>query len=403
MQKPNRALDFSIVDPALNPYSPGSGRRPPELVGRDAELGAFDTVVARTGNKLTDRGIVLTGLRGVGKTVLLNAMRDHANRHEWFTVKIEARADDAGAASVRRTLARELAAGARRFNREGIGSKMRQALQTIQSFNAKVGVTGIELGVQLESGRADSGDPEIDFAELVEDITTGLPSGRAFAIFIDEMQDLDNATMSALVATQHAANQNEWPFFIVAAGLPNLPRALAEARSYSERIFSYRTIGQLSPSDAAQALREPAQRLGANYAQDALDELVDVAGGYPYFLQEYGKAVWDLAPEKTIRLSDATAAINYGRTLLDDGFFRSRWDRATKAERRFLVAMAHEGDAPSSTGDVAQLMGLKRQSLGPYRAGLISKGLVYAPEHGYVAYTVPGMADYVARRQEDLD
>ncbi|GGC17921.1 ATP-binding protein [Cellulomonas carbonis] len=392
------------MDPSLNPYSPGSGRRPPELVGRTGELEAFDTLVARTRNRLSDRGIVLTGLRGVGKTVLLNEMHAHADRFEWLTVRLEARRDEAGAAAVRRALARDLVAAARKLTRRSVGARMRQALETISAFNATIGATGISLGVDLANGRADSGDPEVDLLELVEDVSLALAEdGRAFGLFIDEMQDLDQITMGALIAAQHLAGQRGWPFYVIGAGLPNLPRVLTETRSYAERLFNYRPIGQLPPGEAARALVEPAERLGAGFAADGLDTILEAAGGYPYFLQEYGQAIWNLAPAKTFTADDAAAAVQFGLEHLDAAFFRSRWERATPAERRVLLAMAQDHDAPSQTSDVARRVGLKITSLGPYRANLMAKGLIYSPEHGQVAYTVPGMAAFVDRHRDDLD
>ncbi|PPF18435.1 MULTISPECIES: ATP-binding protein [unclassified Rathayibacter] len=389
--------------PEQNPYSPGSGRRPPELVGRTGELEAFDTIRARVTHGMSDRGIVLTGLRGVGKTVLLNEMHRMAESFEWLTVRLEARRDEGGARAVRRALARELVVSARKLTRSKPTELMREALGTISSFNAKVGATGIELGVALNDGRADSGDAEVDLLELVEDVSTALGERRrAFGVFVDEMQDLDAETMGALIAAQHAANQREWPFYIIAAGLPNLPRVLTETRSYAERLFNYRQIGTFSRDDAAHALREPAERLGAEFAPDALEILLEAAGGYPYFIQEYGQAAWNLS-SRLVTLADATAAVQYGTEQLDAGFFRSRWQRATRSERRMLRAMAADGEGPSSTALVTQRMGIPTTSLGPYRAALISKGLVYSPEHGQIAFTVPGMAGYVDRHHEDLD
>lgn len=392
------------MDPALNPYSPGSGRRPPELVGRTGELEAFDTLRARSANGLGDRGIVLTGLRGVGKTVLLNEMHGLADRVGWLTARIEARRDSTGARSVRSALARELVVAARKFARTSLTERMRAALGSISSFNAKIGATGISLGVERATGRADSGDVEIDLLELVEDVSHALvEKKRAFGLFIDEMQDLDTETMGALITAQHTANQRGWPFYVIGAGLPSLPRTLTDTRSYAERLFNYRRIGELNDNDAAAALREPAERLGARFEPAALDLLLRIAGGYPYFIQEYGQAVWALASGKTIQYADAQAAVQYGTEQLDIAFFRSRWERATPAERRMLAAMAHDGAGPSSTSTVADRMGLKVTSLGPYRAGLITKGLAYAPEHGRIAFTVPGMADFVDRHRDDLE
>jgi hypothetical protein len=391
------------MDAALNPFSPGSGRRPPELVGRIAELEAFDTIVARSRGGLTSRGIMLAGLRGVGKTVLLNEMYAHAERAEWFVVRLEARRDESGEASIRRRLARELVAAARSLNKPKASARMKRALQSVGAFNAKIGATGIDLGIQLASGRADSGDIEVDIGELVQDISTALQEEHGtFGIFVDEMQDLDTATLSALVAAQHEAGQRDWPFYVIGAGLPNLPRVLSDARSYAERLFDYRTIGRLHPEDAELALVEPATRYGAHFEPDALDVLVTAADGYPYFIQEYGQAIWNLAPAPTFTAADAKAAVIFGLEHLDQGFFRARWERATPSERRFLIAMSDDNDAPSMSGDVAARLGVKITSLGPNRANLMAKGLIYSPQHGQIAYTVPGMAAYVHRHREEV-
>jgi len=392
------------MDSALNPFSPGSGRRPPELVGRTSELEAFDTICARSRSGLTSRGIMLTGLRGVGKTVLLNEMFTHAERMGWFAVRLEARRDESGEASTRRRLARELVAGARSLKKQKLSARMLRALQSVAAFNAKVGATGIDLGIQLAPGRADSGDVEVDLGELVQDICVALQEEHGtFGLFIDEMQDLDVATLSALIAAQHEAGQRDWPFYIIGAGLPNLPRVLSDARSYAERLFDYRSIGRLRPGDAEHALVEPATRYGARFEPDALATIVTAADGYPYFIQEYGQAIWNLAPTATFTGADARAAVTFGLEHLDQGFFRGRWERATPSERRFLRAMSEDNDAPSQTSEVARRMGLKVNSLGPYRANLMAKGLVYSPEHGEIAYTVPGMATYVHRHREDAD
>lgn len=387
-----------------NPFNPGSGLRPPALVGREAELDALDVVITRTARGLSSRGIVLSGLRGVGKTVLLNEMRGRAETAGWFVTGLEARGDAAGATSVRRVLARDISAAARGLSRRrAITDRMRQALESITAFNLKVGTGGIDLGVEVRSGRADSGDIEVDLTELVHDLSLALQEeSSAFGIFIDEMQDLDRELLRALLVTQHQAGQRGWPFFIIGAGLPHLPGVLAETRSYAERLFDYRTISRLPDSDAAKALVEPVRNHDADLDNDALTILLRASGGYPYFLQEYGRAAWEVAPGPIITSADAGASIVVGLERLDAGFFHSRWNRATPSERRMLAAMAADGEGPSASSDVARRMGIKPTSLGPYRASLISKGLVYAPEHGQVAYTVPNMAAYVQRHREDL-
>lgn len=360
--------------------------------------------VTRTARGLSSRGIVLSGLRGVGKTVLLNEMRGRAENAGWFVISLEARPDAAGATAVRRVLARDISAAARSLSRRrALTDRMRQALESITAFSVKVGAGGIDLGVELRSGRADSGDIEVDLSELVQDLSAALQEQNgACGIFIDEMQDLDPDLLRALLVTQHQAGQRGWPFFIIGAGLPHLPGVLAEARSYAERLFDYRTISQLLEPEAAKAITEPVRNHDADIDADALDVLLGASGGYPYFLQEYGRAAWEVSPGPVITAADAEASISVGLARLDAGFFHSRWNRATPSERRMLVAMAEDGDGPSASSDVSRRMGIKANSLGPYRAGLISKGLVYAPEHGQVAYTVPNMAAYVHRHRDDI-
>lgn len=390
------------MESALNPYAPGSGLRPKALEGREVELESIDTIVARARNRLHSRAIVLSGLRGVGKTVLLNAFRAHAQRMGWITVSVEARSTDTGRDSVRAKLARELVVAARSSKIERAGEKVRAAFGAITSFSASLGMSGISLGVERSEGRADSGVLEIDLEEMVTDVATALAEkGLGFAIFVDEMQDLDDELLVALLAAQHAAGQSNLPFYVFGAGLPNLPSVLSEARSYAERLFEYRQIGPLVPDAARRALARPAQDMGARFDDDALTRLVEAADGYPYFLQEFGKAMWDVAPAPQFTRADADAAVVVGTTQLDQGFFPARWDRATPGERAYMRSMARDGERGSRTSDVATRLGRALSSLGPIRAELIKKGLIYSPEHGRIAYTVPGMADFIQRQYTD--
>jgi hypothetical protein len=383
----------------LNPFAPGADRRPPELVGRDGELTAFDTIVARTRNQLGSRAMVLSGLRGVGKTVLLNAMRDRAEKAGWLVVSLEAQRSDQADAAIRRRLVRELVVAARSLNPPSRGARLRAALGSIESFKVQVGVTGISLDVEPSTGRADSGDLETDLGELVEDLAEALAEeGLGFGLFIDEMQDLSTSTLASVLTAQHAAGQRDRPFYVLGAGLPSLPAVLTEARSYAERLFDYRRIGPLGPAAARRALTEPLIRCGARLEPGALDLLTDAAAGYPYFLQEYGQAVWDVAPATPFTPEDARTAIAQGTDRLDDGFFSARWDRATRAERDLLRAMAPDGENHAATSDVAARLGKPVGGIGPARATLIAKGLAYAPEHGRIAYTVPGMAAFIDRQ-----
>lgn len=372
------------------------------MTGRDKEIDAFDLMIARSKRRLHSRGMVISGLRGVGKTVLLNHFRAHAERMGWFTVSLEGISGPVGASAVREKLARELLIAGRKRFRRSPQEKLAKALGSISSFSASIGVSGIEFGIEKNAGRADSGMIEIDLEEMIEDLALALKAERSgIAFFIDEMQDLDESLLTALIATQHIAGQQEWPFYIIGAGLPNLPARLSEARSYAERLFDYRQIGPLDVAASEMALVEPAQKSGAQFAPEAVDILLDAANGYPYFLQEFGKAIWDIAPATPFMKSDAELAVKAGRRQLDSGFFPSRWERATRSERSYLRAMALDADSGSSTGALAERLGVSASKLGPARAAVIAKGLVYAPEHGYVAFTVPGMASFILRQQDD--
>lgn len=386
----------------LNPYNPGSGLPPRVMGGRQREIDAFDLIVARTQRDLPNRGMVLSGLRGVGKTVLLNYLRAHADNHGWFTIWIEGKPEAQGFTEVREKFARELTSAARRYNGPSGKDRLRQAFGTIQSFNVALGVPGIKAELDLGSDRANSGTIDIDLEELVEDVSLALKADRsAFAVFIDEMQDLDHELLTALITVQHAAGQRGWPFYIIGAGLPNLPTTLSEARTYAERLFTYRTIGPLDDDDAAYALTRPAREMGAEFSASALGTLLDASGRYPYFIQEFGKAIWDASPGTPFTEEDAEVAVAIGRSQLDAGFFSSRWGRATRRERGYLKAMAHDGDAGSSTSRIAERLGVKMTALGPARAQLISKGIIYSPEYGRVAFTVPGMAAFILRQHDD--
>ncbi|MCO4253596.1 ATP-binding protein [Pseudarthrobacter raffinosi] len=389
------------MESALNPYSPGSGRRPFELAGREGEIDAFDLLLAKTRQRRPDRGIVLHGLRGVGKTVLLNEFRRQAEHAEFMVVSLEGRDAEGGPEAVRAKLARNLLQAGRKLNRRGAGAKLIAALGSIASFSAKLGVSGIDIGVNLNHGRADSGSIEVDLEELIEDLCGALAENRTGLVFIiDEMQDLDDGLITALLSAQHLANQREWPFYIAGAGLPNLPSVLSEARSYAERIFNYRSIGALTREAAESALVVPASRYGASFAPEAKELLLTASGGYPYFLQEYGYAAWETAPEKLVTLGDAEVAVEIGRAQLDQGFFPSRWKRASTAEKSFLRLMADDGDAGSSTAELALRAQKKQSSMTMTRASLIDKGIIYSPALGTVAFTVPGMADYVKRLRD---
>ncbi|GCD19274.1 ATPase [Cellulomonas algicola] len=391
------------MDDARNPYTPGAGLKPVELVGRDPQLRAVAVLRERTANQLVGRSVMLHGLRGVGKTVLLREMQNRLEAADWLTVAIEAQSERRAGQQVRRQLERGLVAGARRMQTraERFSDKLHTALATISSFTVDVGV---KLKVDLEptKGRADSGDLELDLPELVADITPALQAaGIGFAVFADEIQDLDRETLAALLSTQHQAVQQGWPFYLFGAGLPSVPATLADVRPYAERQFEYHSIGQLSKAEAAEAYAGPAARSGARFDTDALSSLVDASAGYPYFVQEFGAHTWRAAagPE-VITVQDAILGRLSGGEALDSGFFLARWERATKSEQRLMQAMALDS-GPSAVQDLVSRLGKRKlQDLSVTRSALIAKGLLYAPARGELAFTVPHMATYIMRRDD---
>lgn len=392
------------MDPRTNPYNPGAGLRPAALAGRGADIDAFEILADRAERGLLGRSIVFSGLRGVGKTVLLAELAGRALERSWLVVQVEAEHTQPDHFS--RALATELANAARRQRSwfERTTDKIKQALGSITSFQAAVGAEGVSLGIERLPGRADTGNLQFDLVDLAETVGAAARDDHiGVAIFIDEMQDLTAEQMSAVCRSCHRAGQAATPWFVIGGGLPNLPTRLAEAESYAERLFDYRKIDRLAIDDATVALVEPAADQHVAWDADATQFVLNESGGYPYFLQQFGKTVWDAAagPE-SIDLDDATIGVAEGQEQLDIGFYSSRWERATKAEREFLRAMAPDNGEPSRIGDITERLNKARtQSLGPARASLIGKGIVYAPEHGMIAYTVPGMADYVRRRDED--
>lgn len=402
------------MDPIRNPYAPGAGQRPPELAGRDSELTTFDVLLERVARGRPDRSVVLTGLRGVGKTVLLNAMRSAAVRRGWGTGKLEARPDQ----PLRHPLAAALHLAVRELGRPD-SPETTHVLGVVKAFaQRQAGATKAAkvsardrwqpgIDVPAVTGRADSGDIEIDLVELFRDVA-GLAGdlGKGIAIFIDEMQDLGPDDVSALCAACHELSQQGLPLVVVGAGLPHLPAVLSASKSYSERLFRYARIDRLDRAAADTALRAPAREEGADFTDEALDALYTVTGGYPYFVQAYGKVTWDAAPRSPITPADVAVAAPEAETELAVGFFGSRYERATPAEREYLRAMADamaaDGEAADEavgTAAVADLLGRPAQSISGARDGLLKKGLVYSGQRGRIAFTVPHFGAYL-RAQE---
>jgi hypothetical protein len=400
------------MDPVRNPYAPGAGQRPPELAGRDAELQSFDVLLERVARARPERSVVLTGLRGVGKTVLLNAMRGSAVRRGWGTGKLEARPDQ----PLRHPLAAALHLAVRELAQPN-RAEAEHVLGVVKAFAQREPRTASGRAPKLRdrwqpgidvpavTGRADSGDIEIDLVELFAEVA-GLAgdTGHGVAIFIDEMQDLMPDDVSALCAACHEVSQQGAPLVVVGAGLPHLPAVLSASKSYSERLFRYARIDRLDRAAADAALRVPAREEGADFDEAALAAMYEATGGYPYFVQAYGKVAWDLAPRSPVTVADVAVAAPEAEAELAVGFFGSRYERATPAEREYLRAMADtaEVSAPDDavpTAAVAESLGRPPQSLSPARDGLLKKGLVYSGQRGRIAFTVPHFGRYL-RQQE---
>lgn len=387
----------------LNPFTPGSGTRPPELVGRTDELERFDLLLARCKQRRYDRSLMLQGLRGVGKTTLLATLADQARHHGWVVVEVEAQTSLEGAEALRRRIAKDLDRALRRRRiARGALSRLREQ---IGQFSVSATAFGAGVTLSHTPGATSPATPAglgVEFEDLVEDLCEELrKEGSGFGLFIDEMQELEAPLLQVMLAVQHRAAQREWPFFLSGAGLPNLPQALADARSYAERQFDYRTIGPVSAAEARAAIVTPVERLGQQVTAEAADYIVAASNGYPYFLQVFGHELWRSADRSPFDLDDAIYAVDTGHSSLDAGFYSSRWLRATEAERRYLSAMAHHNtDRPRSSA-VAAALGGTPQSAAPHRDACIKKGLIWAPERGIVAFTVPGMAEFIRRQPAD--
>lgn len=399
-------IKSETVDPVRNPYAPGAGQRPPELAGRDREIQQFEVVLERIARGRPERSMVLTGLRGVGKTVLLNAFRSMAIQRLWGTGKIEARPEQ----SIRRPVAAALHMAVRELApRHRAPDRIEEFLAVLKAFaQASPEPTGKAaraatarrwqpgIDVPAARGRADTGDLEIDLTELfVDAASVATDIGVGIALFVDEMQDIPADDVSALCAACHELSQVGGPLIVVGAGLPHLPAVLSASKSYSERLFRYARIDRLDRDAADHALLAPAEREEVTFTRDALDALYEAADGYPYFVQAYGKVTWDIAPESPITGGDVKVAAPEAESELAVGFFGSRYERATPAERDYMRAMAALGDDPVPTASVAEELGRKPSSVSPARDGLIKKGLIYSAERGLVAFTVPHFGKFL--------
>ena len=396
------------MDPVRNPFAPGAGQRPPELAGRDRELHAFDVVLERVARGRPERSLVLTGLRGVGKTVMLGELRSMALRAGWGAGKVEARPD----ATLRRPLSAALHRAVRDLAvRHRAPDRVEHVLGVLKAFALRAAPAEAKLrdrwqpGIDapLVSGRADSGDMEIDLVELFAEVAELAGDvGAGVAVLIDEMQDLGPDDVSALCAACHELSQSRAPLVVVGAGLPHLPSVLSASKSYSERLFRYLRIDRLDREDADRALSLPASWEDAKFEPEALDALFLASGGYPYFVQAYGKAAWDAAPTSPITSADVQVAAPEAEAELAVGFFGSRYERATPGEREYLLAMAELADGKDEavgTATVAEHLARKPSSLSPARDSLLKKGLVFSAQRGHIAFTVPHFGRYLLAQE----
>lgn len=392
------------MDPIKNPYSPGAGSPPPELVGRDPILEQSRILLGRIKAKRSEKSIMLTGLRGVGKSVLLNEIALQAKADGYRTITIEAYEDKPLGpllAPYLRNILFELDRAA------GAGDKVKRGLRVLRSFLGMLKITyqdvTVGLDIDPEQGSADSGDLEMDVPNLFTAVAEAAEERRtAIAVLIDEVQYFSQKELGALIMAMHRVQQSRLPLVLLGAGLPILPGLAGESKSYAERLFSFPEVGALSEEDSTKALRDPAEAAGVAFKQQALHEIFRLTKGYPYFLQEWGYQAWNLAQTRSISLDVVKHATPKVITRLDQNFFRVRFDRLTPGEKSFLRAMAGIGSGPKRTGDIADALGQKVTSLGPVRARLMKKGMIYSPAHGEIAFSVPLFDEFLIRATPEL-
>lgn len=385
------------MDPVRNPYSPGAGSRPPALVGREGEIEAFEIALRRMAIGRSAKSMLLTGLRGVGKTVLLDEFGLLASNHAWIHESLEAN-DEMDFPRAMGTLARK--AALRVSVGQRAGERFRRALGVIRSFQLTWNIPDAgSVAVEPFAGVSDSGVLDADLGELLIELgELAAERGRGALFTIDEMQYLSKEHLAALVQAFHLLARHGLPVMLAGAGLPSLLGLIGEARSYAERLFDFPGIDSLPDQSAAAALVRPAEDEGVTWRTDALRRTVEATGGYPYFLQEFGKQAWDVAPgPDTITLQDVEDAVPVALTELDEGFFRVRIDRTSDGERQYLQAMATLGPGPYGTGAVAKSLGRTTRQLGMVRDSLIKRGLCYSPRWGEIDFTVPMFDDFVRR------
>jgi AAA ATPase-like protein len=387
------------MDPRRNPYAPGAGYPPPDLAGRDDTIERAAIALDRIKAGRAARSFIYYGLRGVGKTVLLNKIRIEADARGFATVPIEA----PEGRTLPGILVPSLRAALIKLSRgEAIKDGLAKSMRALAGFaNAlKVKYDDIEVGLdfEIEKGLADSGDLDIDLVDLFIAIGEAAAEREtAFIMFIDELQYVPEEQLAGLISALHRINQNQLPVTMVAAGLPQILGKMGRAKSYAERLFEFIAINQLTEEAAREALVNPAQNEDVQYTQDAIGETLKQTQCYPYFLQEWGKHSWDAADASPIDKSDTERATISALADLDASFFRVRFDRLTPTEKRYLRAMAELGCEPHRSGDIAEALNKKVESVAPTRSSLIKKGMIFSPAHGDNAFTVPLFGAFMKR------
>ena len=387
------------MDSIRNPYAPGAGTQPPELAGRDGVREQVRVAIARIRIGRPAKSVLMVGLRGVGKTVLLDKMRSDAEAEGVFTVRAETPENR----SLPALLAPQLRLALLRLSRvENAREQARHGLRALAGFVKvfKLKYNDIEVGLDLdpETGLADNGDLEGDLATLLEQVgRAARGADTAVALFIDEIQYIEEAQFAALISALHCCAQSNLPLTMVGAGMPQLRGLAGDAKSYAERLFDFPMIGPLAPAEARQAILKPAHDESVEFTPEAVDSILEHTHGYPYFLQEWGKHSWDVAQQSPITFTDVEAASSQAIAALDESFFRVRFDRLTPTEKRYLRAMAELGPGPHRSGDIASTLGKTVNRFAPIRQSLILKGMLWSPNHGDTAFTVPLFDEFMKR------
>jgi DNA-binding CsgD family transcriptional regulator len=387
------------MDRVKNPFAPGAGTSPPALVGREEILETAQVTLARIKEGRPAKSFLLVGLRGVGKTVLLNRIQELAEANGYRAIFIEAPENKRLPALLIPPLRQILLALDRG---ERVNEYVKRSLRILKSFTLKfrteMGDFNLGLDIDPEPGIADSGDLETDLSDLLVAVAEAAKArSQPVSVFIDEMQYLNEDELSALIMAVHRVAQRGLPLLLVGAGLPQLVGLTGKSKSYAERLFDFPKIGPLSSTDARNALRAPVEREGAKIEENALNEIFGITQGYPYFLQEWGYHTWNIASVSPISLSDVKAAHSAVLQRLDESFFRVRLDRLTPREKDYLRAMAELGPGPHRSGDIADVLGVDVHSVAPLRSGLIKKGMIFSPAHGDTAFTVPLFDEFMKR------